>query len=121
MSSTKANVYQSLTVPTTLQLAEAAYKGPFVLVSHNTDADPLFNYCNRVASHLWELPWDEFIGLPSRKSAEAIQGIQSDRNTALATALEAGYFDGYEGWRVSASGKRFLLQKAILWNVEVRL
>lgn len=67
-----------------LQLAEAAYKGNFVLVSHNTDPDPLFIYANRTAQELWELPWDQFCGMPSRKSAEPSTGIQADRNSALA-------------------------------------
>ena len=35
----------------------------------------------------------------------------------LPEAREKGFVEGYSGWRVSAEGKRFLVQDAILFNV----
>ncbi|HSQ06000.1 MAG TPA: MEKHLA domain-containing protein, partial [Burkholderiales bacterium] len=52
-----------------LQRAKALYEAPFVVVSHDTAADPIFNYANLAAQRLFELDWDAFVALPSRLSA----------------------------------------------------
>lgn len=36
--------------------AETLYRAPFVVLSHNTDADPLFTYANLAAQTLFEMP-----------------------------------------------------------------
>ena len=41
----------------------------------------------------------------------------TDRQRLLDEAREKGFVEGYSGWRVSAEGKRFLVQDAILFNV----
>src|SRR5262245_61709426 len=45
-------------------------QAPFAVVAHNTDADPKFIYANMCAQACFEYSWEEFIGLPSRLSAE---------------------------------------------------
>jgi hypothetical protein len=35
----------------------------------------------------------------------------------LALADERGYFTGYRGIRISATGRRFLVTEATVWNV----
>ena len=52
------------------QQAAALFDAAFALVSHNTAADPIFNYANRQALTLFEMSWEEFTQLPSRLSAE---------------------------------------------------
>lgn len=39
-------------------LAEKLYNASFALVSHGTEADPIFNYGNLTAQKLWEMNWD---------------------------------------------------------------
>ena len=54
-----------------IELAEAVFHAPFVLVSHGTEADPVLNYGNQTALTLWEMSWAELTRTPSRLTAEA--------------------------------------------------
>ena len=90
-------------------------EGAFVLVSHNGEEDPILNYGNQFALDLWELNWDDFIKTPSRKTAEI--DLRTRREEVLKTAMIKGFYDEYEGIRVSSKGKRFRIKNAIIWNV----
>ena len=48
------------------ELAKALFHAPFVIVSHGTQTDPIFNYGNQTALQLWSLSWEELIKTPSR-------------------------------------------------------
>jgi len=95
--------------------ASLLFHAPFAVVSHDTGADPVFNYANLKALQLFEFEWDEFIRLPSRLSAEPVN--QAERARLLAAVTEKGYIDNYEGVRISKSGKRFLIRHAVVWNL----
>ncbi|MGZ4958595.1 MAG: MEKHLA domain-containing protein [Methylomonas sp.] len=95
--------------------AEQLFNADFALLSHNTDDDPLFNYGNRTALELFELSWDELIGMPSRFSAEPVN--REERQRLLAEVSSKGYIDNYSGVRIAKSGKRFLIQRAVVWNI----
>ena len=41
----------------TTDLARKMYEAPFVIVSHGTEPDPVFNYANKKAQELWQLTW----------------------------------------------------------------
>jgi hypothetical protein len=94
---------------------QALFEAPFAVVSHGTEADPIFNYGNKTALELFEMKWDDFIKLPSRLSAE--QGTQKERDQLLARVAENGYIDDYNGVRISSTGKRFMVEDAIVWNM----
>lgn len=100
---------------TGLSLGQQVFEADFALVSHNTDKDPLFNYANRTALELFELSWDEFIGMPSRFSAEPVNRLERER--LLAEVSSKGFIDNYSGVRIAKTGKRFLIQRAVVWNV----
>jgi hypothetical protein len=97
----------------------ALFNAPAVVVSHNTDADPVFNYGNAAALALWGLDWASFTALPSRKSAADDPDVQAERSGALADALKRGFCDGYTGVRVTSSGRRFRIEDATLWQVRL--
>ncbi len=97
------------------KLSRALYLAPFVLVSHGTEADPLFNYANLTAQRLWELSWGDFVGMPSRRSAEL--QAQADRSSALSSALNGGWLRGYSGIRIAAGGRRFRIYDGTIWNL----
>ena len=97
------------------ETAETLYAAPFVLVSHGTEADPVFNYANLTAQQLWELDWKNFIKMPSRLSAEKIS--QAERQAMLEEARKNGYISNYQGVRISSAGRRFIIKNAILWNI----
>jgi hypothetical protein len=105
-----------LSLPDTA-LAAALWTMPLPLVSHGTESDPVFRHANRAALTLWEMDWDRFTRLPSRHSAEAETGIQTDRSALLARALQQGWVDGYDGLRISATGRRFRISDTLLWTV----
>ena len=96
-------------------LAKALFCAPFVIVSHNTDSDPIFNYANLKALELFGFSWDEFVQLPSRFSAEPVH--QSEREKLLATVSRQGYLDSYHGIRITKIGTRFEIKNAVVWNL----
>jgi len=95
--------------------AEAVFAAPVVVVSHGTEADPILNYGNQAALDLWEMTWDRLIGMPSRQTAEPVN--QEERARMLRLVEQQGYYDRYRGVRVSSTGRRFLVEEAIVWNV----
>lgn len=95
--------------------AEQLYRAPFALMSHDTNTDPVFNYANLTAQNLFELSWDEYTSLPSRLSAEPVN--REERARLLAQVSANGFIDNYQGVRISSSGKRFRIERAIVWNL----
>lgn len=95
--------------------ARELYCAPFVVLSHNSAADPLFTYANRAAQQLFAMPWPRIVGLPSRYSAEA--PARDERKRLLERVGREGYIDDYQGVRIAATGARFLIRKATVWNL----
>ncbi|MEL6909697.1 MAG: MEKHLA domain-containing protein [Cyanobacteria bacterium J06629_2] len=100
------------------QLAHNLFFAPFVLVSHGTQAEPIFNYANRTAMQLWSLSWDEFIATPSASVTEPDE-IEA-RAAMLKQAAEQGYIDNYQGIRTAKTGKKFRIEGVRLWNLSDR-
>lgn len=95
--------------------SQALFEAPFVVASHDTQADPVFNYANRAALELWETTWAAFTAMPSRLSAEPV--AREEREGLLARVKIHGYVDDYQGVRISSRGRRFLIRRATVWNV----
>ncbi len=99
----------------TTQQARMLFEAPFVVVSHGVEPDPILNYGNQAALDLWELSWDQFLKTPSRLTAEPDD--RAERGRMLKQARVNGYFDGYRGVRISSTGRRFLVEQALIWTV----
>ena len=97
------------------EIAGQLYEAPFVLLSHGTQPDPIFNYANKTAQRLWEMDWQQFTQLPSRLSAEPV--AVAERQAMLEEAKRKGYISDYNGVRISSTGRRFIIKDAILWNI----
>ncbi len=97
------------------QRAKALYEADFVVVSHDTAPDPVFNYANLAAQRLFETDWDTFITLPSRLSAGPVH--RDERRRLLDTVTRDGYIDNYAGIRVTQSGRQFRIEAATVWNL----
>jgi hypothetical protein len=95
--------------------AQALFNAQFVVLSHDVEADPIFNYANQSALDLWELDWSAFTQMPSRLSAEAT--LQADRAVMMAQIEARGFFTGYSGVRISSQGRRFVIEDVTIWNV----
>ena len=97
------------------ELAEALFKAPFALVSHGIEPDPILNYGNQTALNLWSMSWSEFTQTPSRLTAEPVN--RATRASMLEQVAKQGYIDNYQGIRISSRGKRFAIERAIIWNL----
>jgi hypothetical protein len=95
--------------------ARALYEAPFVVASHGTGEDPVFNYANRVALTLFETGWPDFVGMPSRLSAEPMERAQ--RAQLLGSVSRRGFINDYSGIRISTTGRRFRIRNATVWNL----
>ncbi|MEQ8232016.1 MAG: MEKHLA domain-containing protein [Gammaproteobacteria bacterium] len=95
--------------------ARAVYDADYALLSHGHGTDPCFDYANRTALALFELDWATLLATPSRASAEP--GDQAAREAFMRAVREQGYASGYSGVRISARGRRFLIEDATVWNV----
>ncbi len=96
-------------------LGRALYEADFVLLSHSTEPDPRFTFANRAAQILFGYPWEAFVGLPSRLSAEPL--AREERERLLRRVAEQGFIDDYAGVRVAADGRRFSIEQAVVWNL----
>jgi hypothetical protein len=90
-------------------------QAPFAVVSHDTQPDPIFNYGNKLALHLFEMDWKGLTKSPSRLSAEPL--IQAERERLLESVSKHGYIEDYNGIRISSNGKRFMIRNATVWNM----
>lgn len=90
-------------------------EAPFVVLAHGTDPDPLFIYANKCAQACFEWAWDEFLALPSRLSAEPID--RAERQRLLDQVARTGFLSGYRGIRVAKSGRRFLIEDGVVWEL----
>ena len=88
---------------------------PFVVLAHDTEQDPKFIYANKAAQACFEYSWDEFMSLRSRLSAEAPD--RAERQSLLEQVARHGSLSGYRGVRVAKSGRRFIIEDGIVWEL----
>lgn len=94
---------------------ETLWTAARVIVAHGTETDPVFFYGNRLALQAFEMDFAAFCQLPSRFSAELL--AREERAQLLARVTRDGYIDDYAGVRISATGRRFRIEQAIVWNL----
>ena len=95
--------------------ARRLFEAPCVVVSHGTEADPVLNYGNAAALALWEMDWAALVQTPSRLTAEPVH--RDERSRLLDRTRRDGYVDDYSGIRIARSGRRFRIERAIVWNL----
>ena len=91
----------------------SAYSASFTWF--DTAPDPILNYANRTALQLFEVDWTELTAMPSRLTAEVPE--RAERARLLSEVSSRGYIDDYRGIRVAKSGRRFLIERATVWNL----
>jgi hypothetical protein len=95
--------------------AKTLFDAPFVVVSHGMQANPVLNYGNQTALTLWELDWDRLTRMPSRETAEPMH--REEREQFMTRVRHDGFLSDYEGIRIASSGKRFRIERALIWNI----
>jgi hypothetical protein len=88
---------------------------PAVIVAHGTEADPMFFFGNRRALAVFECDAAQFTRMPSRLSAEA--PLRRERQALLDQVAARGFITDYAGVRITAKGRRFRIDQAIVWNL----
>ena len=110
-----ARLVRALLVPPGTDADWLYREAPFVVVAHGTDQDPKFIYANKAAQNCFEYSWEEFMSLPSRLSAEAPDWAQ--RQALLEEVARNGFSSGYRGLRVAKSGRRFIIEDGVVWEL----
>jgi MEKHLA domain len=77
-------------------------QAPFCLLAHDASADQLFVYANTATLRCFGFTHAEFIGMPSRLSAEAPR--REERDALLADVARQGFSTGYRGLRIGKQG-----------------
>ena len=95
--------------------AQRLFQAPFVVVSHNTQPDPLLNYGNQMALDLWKISVPTLLQTPSRMTAEPVH--RDERAKLLQRTTRDGFVDDYRGIRIATDGQRFLIDSATVWNL----
>jgi hypothetical protein len=93
----------------------ALWQAGAVIVAHGTEPDPIFFFGNRRALEVFECDAAGFIRMPSRLSAEAL--LREERQALLDRVSAHGFIEDYSGVRISATGRRFRIERAIVWNL----
>lgn len=96
-------------------LANAVWQAPQVIVAHGSEADPVFFYGNALALQVFAMDFAAFTRLPSRYSAEPL--AREERAQLLARVSRDGFIDDYVGVRIAADGRRFRIERAMVWNL----
>lgn len=94
---------------------ENLWSAPIAIVAHGTELDPIFYFGNRAALKIFAMDFDDFTRLPSRLSAEPV--LRAERARLLDRVTRDGIIEDYSGVRISASGKRFHIANASVWNL----
>ncbi len=106
---------QNSSTASALEIAKKVFWAPFAVLSSSNAPDPVLTYGNQKTLDLWEMPWEVLTQTPGRKTAEPM--YQEERQKFLNTVKKNGFIDDYSGIRISASGKRFKIEKATVWNL----
>jgi hypothetical protein len=102
-------------VPQGKDAAWLYYEAPFAVLAHGTEPDPKFIYANAAAQACFEYSWDAFLALPSRLSAEPTD--RAERQALLDKVARDGFLSGYRGIRIAKSGRRFIIEDGVVWEL----
>jgi hypothetical protein len=102
-------------VPASEDPVAALWTAPGAIVAHGVEDDPVFFFGNRAALAAFDSDVAAFTAMPSRLSAEA--PLRGERQRLLDRVARDGFIDDYAGVRISALGRRFRIEGAVVWNL----
>jgi hypothetical protein len=96
-------------------LGKSVFYGKFALLTHRGGADAILNYGNDYVLKLWDTTWAEFITMPSKLTAPE-EGRET-REEFMETVRHNGFATGYDGIRISRTGRRFVIKDVTVWQL----
>jgi len=88
----------------------------YVLISHDTNDDPIYNFGNKAALKAFVREWDDLLIFPSRESVVLQSKDEQLRIELMKKVTNDGYAENASGIRVRGDGKFIKLQNAVVWN-----
>jgi hypothetical protein len=89
----------------------------YVLITHGTEADPIYNFANRAACTAFWRSYDDVVQLPSARSVVLQSDDEAKRIELMKAVTNQGYVEGATGIRVRDDGRFIKLVDAVVWNV----
>lgn len=86
----------------------------YVIVSHGTEDDPIYNFSNVAGLEAFVRSWDDFILLPSRLSVVLQSKDEELRIELMSKVTNDGFVEGASGIRVRGDGKFIQLVDAVV-------
>lgn len=102
-------------VETDGDMLEALWCAPRAILAHGTEADPILFFGNAYALRVFETDVEHLLRMPSRLTAEA--PLREERQALLDQVSKRGFIDNYAGVRITAQGRRFNIEQAVVWNL----
>ena len=97
-------------------ITTAMYTSPTtILLSHDTQPSPVFNYANLAAQKLFKLALSDMLRMESKDSAQPV--AQSERAELLKRVTTNNCITDYSGIRVDSTGALFKISKATVFNL----
>lgn len=90
-------------------------QAPYGLLVQNTGAEPFFIYANKQAQLIFGYSLEEFLSMPSRRSAPPQK--QKARRRMLESVDINGIHEGYHGIRVDKQGTLFEIKDGLIWKL----
>jgi MEKHLA domain len=97
------------------RLGEEVFNADFYILSHDNAIDPILNYGNNRVLQLWEVSWAELTSMYSRDTAKPVD--RSARSSVMDRVKQHNYISGYDGIRVSKTGREFKILDVTIWNL----
>jgi len=88
----------------------------FVLISHTTEVDPIFNYGNEATLNAFARSYDELCVIPSRLSVIAGTDDHQMRTKLMHKVTTDGYVEGASGIRIRGDQQFLRFVDAVVWN-----
>jgi len=88
----------------------------FVLISHNTEDNPIFNYGNIAGLSAFSHSWEEWCQIPSKESVVLRSIDHALREKLMKKVTDEGFVEGATGIRIRGDGRFIQLRGAVVWN-----
>jgi hypothetical protein len=95
---------------------EVCWNRRYVLISHGTESNPIYNFGNKAALEAFVRTWDSLLELPSAQSVVLRSQDEVLRNKLMQQVTEQGFVEGASGIRVRGDRKFIQLVNAVVWN-----